>query len=221
MKKSIFILLILYSLTSFSQRNEFQIRIGAGYGSFSANTQWKYTALGNQLSDDENDNFTKVLPHAELKYYFAKAHLTVGLHLSAGLRATTSATDAAYDIARIGLGFEYNIIDKSDFRLYVGVQPTYRALAIYNGVYIGEEAPYDLSTIWSGLGISASAGVYYFFKQSWFGIHANVGWDGGKLPLTFIFFDDEEQNKDNVDATVSSAGFSFNAGLVFRIRPKE
>ncbi len=221
MKKSLLILLILSSLNSFSQQNEFQIRIGAGYGSFSANTKWNYSGQGFQLSDEENDNFTKLLPHAELKYYFAKAHIAIGLHFSAGQRATTSPTDAAYDLARIGLGIEYNIIDKPDFRLYVGIQPTYRALAIYNGVYIGEDPPYDLSTIWSGLGISANAGVKYFFRQSWFGIHANIGWDGGKLPLTYIFFDDEEQNKDNVDATVSSTGFSFNAGLVFRIRPKE
>ncbi len=178
MKKSLFILFILSSLASFSQRNEFQIRIGAGYGSYSANTKWTYSGLGNKFSDEENECFTKVLPHAELKYYFAKAHLTVGFHFSAGLRATTSATESSYDIARIGLALEYNIIDKPDFRLYVGIQPTYRALAIYNGVYIGEDPAYDLSTIWSGLGISASAGVNYFFKQSWLGIHANVGWDG-------------------------------------------
>ncbi|MFM9984594.1 MAG: hypothetical protein ACKVOK_05135, partial [Flavobacteriales bacterium] len=203
MKNSFLILLLLFNLNAFSQRNEFQIRIGSGYGSFNALTDWNYTAQGIAYTDDDNESFTKILPHAELKYYIAKAHLTFGLHISAGLRATTSDTEASYDLARIGFGIDYAIIDKPNFRLFAGIQPTYRALAIDNGVYLGEDPPYDLSTVWSGLSVAANAGVLYYFKDSWFGVHANAGWEGGKLPLTYILFDDTEQSKDNTEATVT------------------
>lgn len=216
--KNIILLFVLISFSSaaYAQRNkEFQIRGGLGWSVYSSESEFAYTFSGLTFSNKNKDNAATVHLPLEFRYEITR-RFNVGLDMKIGsyLYDPDSAEGKSNRFFVIGIGAEYNFINKDNFRWYGGIgintcmlelQSDYSALGI---------AFSDISN-YKGGGFRLNTGLLWFFARH-LGLNFNLGFDSHNFKL-----DEFKRNGQNIDlsaieGTLKVKGVDGTLGLVLR-----
>ena len=217
-----FLLVVLLStiflMKAEAQRDkEFQIRAGFGWSVYDADFELKDKS-NNTVFKNEDGALSIQLP-LEFRYEITE-RFNLGLDMKFGsyVYEPDSAEGKSNRFFVFGIAGEYTIVNKEDFRWYVG-------LGFHTASLILEEQSEDVilqkeeEWSYSGGGIRLNTGVLIYLGKS-IGLNFNLGLDTHNFNLDKYVLNDKKQDLSNIEATLKLSGLDGTIGLVYRIPRK-
>lgn len=217
--KKIFLAVIavaLFTSADAQRKRELQIRGGFGFAVYSTTSEFSYTATDPDLVFKDEDDAATVHMPLEVRYEISQ-RFNLGLDLKWGsyLYDPDSSDGKANRFFVIGIGAEYTLVNRDNFRWYIGAGFNASELELEeNYKFLG--LPVHQVANYSGGGFRINTGVLWFIIGP-LGLNFNAGYDSHNFSLT-----DLEQNGQNVDLTnydgkLTVKGADFTLGLVIRL----
>jgi hypothetical protein len=208
------------SFQGWTQRDkEFQIRLGAGAGAYSTNTEWHYSIdfMGYPVKGHYSDNGSASTVHfpLELRYEISE-RFNVGLDTRFGtyLYEDNENNTQSNAFRFIGLGVEFTLMNREHSRLYVGAGVGSTYLEMREKI-TPERNSDDVKIKWRGPGYKMNLGFMKFFGTGPIGINFNIGVVGHVFDLKEVELPALSLN--GLDGTLKAGGVDLNLGIVFRI----
>lgn len=217
MKKIILLLLPFFILTTAQaqRKKEFQIRGGLGWSIYSTEVEFTTYYAGLTFKNKSSDNAATVHLPLEFRYEISQ-RFNLGLDLKIGsyIYDPDSADGKSNHFVVIGIGAEYNFINKDNFRWYGGVGFNTCLLELENdyevlGVPVAQVDDYK------GGGAKINTGILWFFA-SHIGLNFNLGFDSHNFTLDTHKINGQEQDLSNIDGKLTVKGVDGTLGLVLR-----
>jgi len=199
------------------RQKEIQARIGFGFAGYATEYQLTYNLIGtNNIDSDTSGAVTRHL-NIDLRYEF-HSRFNAGLDMKFGSylydpNEDNEGKSNTYSV--VGIGAEFNIVNRPKFRWYVG-------LGFNRGLLtIRQELPsinFEDEATFSGGGFKMNSGILVFVGDSPFGFNFNVGYDKHAFYLDTYTQNGSSQDLSNIDGELIASGVDMTFGLVFRIR---
>ena len=197
---------------------EFQIRAGFGFEAYASNRDLRYELGGFENTDKETgEAVTKFIP-IEFRFEF-HPRFNAGIDMKFGSSIYETAkgkSGKSNRFATIGIGLELNLVNRPNFRWYVGMGFNSTGLEVVEEKFLGSIS-YNETATWRGGGFKMNSGVLIFFGDSRIGMNTNLGYDGHNLKLRDFSRDDSSLNIDGLSGDLTIRGVDWTLGLVVRL----
>jgi hypothetical protein len=213
MKTLYTLLLVACSLTLNAQdfSREIQFRIAGDLGlSYTRSTLSVQETMMTYQEFGSSIVATNLFP-IQLRYAFHPS-FSVGFDYSFGKYLDASSNERN-KINAYGVSLEFNAIQRSATRLYVG-------LCVGGNTLQFKETVDDIvkESEWSGMNIKMYTAVNHFFSDGRFGILGGLNFDTRVFELKSYSEDGVALDLSKVDGSLFSSGISLNGGFVYRFR---
>ena len=199
------------------RQKEIQARIGFGVAGYATEYQLTYDLLGTNIIDRDTSGAVTRHLNIDLRYEF-HTRFNAGLDMKFGSYLYDPEEDnegKSNSYVVIGLGAEFNIVNKPKFRWYFGLGLNRGALSIREE---STTSNYKEEAIYSGGGFKLNSGILVYLGNSPFGLNFNLGYDKHTFNLDTYTQNGSSQDLSNIDGELIARGVDMTFGLVFRIR---
>jgi hypothetical protein len=199
------------------RQKEIQARIGFGVAAYATESSLTYDFLGTKITDRDTSGAATRHLNIDLRYEFHR-RFNAGLDMKFGsylYDPEENNEGKSNSYAVIGLGAEFNIVNKPAFRWYLGLGFNRGALSIREESTI---LNYKEEAIYSGGGFKMNSGILVYLGNSPFGFNFNIGYDKHTFNLDTYTQNGSSQDLRNIEGELIASGVDMTFGLVFRIR---